>query len=190
MNVLTVQNWEQHFEVMSDEQLDTEIKLKKVRKIQLREENGAVKPEGWRIFAGHLVKLFYDEFAQYIDYKQLDEKMLLSYARTWAIHLETEYVLYGIDGIRAAMRSYVDEDESVYYRFPKVGQIKARCAMLHGSPEHELGIREQRRNEAEIEAEHRRALEEYKVQNPNKWREIQEEARRRYEAQNGRSVTA
>lgn len=190
MNVLTVRTWPQHFAVMSEEQLQREITLKSVRRTQLREADGTVKPDGWRIYAGHLVKLFRDEFAQYIEYSKMDEQRLASLAKVWAIQLEQEYILYGIDGIRAAMRSYVAEDQSVYYRFPKVGQIKAACTELHGSPEHELGLREQQREEAKIEAEHQAALDAWKVKHPEEWRRIQQEAAAKYAAQNGRRASA
>ena len=66
MNVLTVKTWPQHYACMTEDQLRTEITLKSVRRTQLREANGMTKPDGWRIYAGHLVKLFKDEFAQYI----------------------------------------------------------------------------------------------------------------------------
>ena len=190
MNMLTVSNWPHHFEVMTDEQLKAEIEYKNVRRIQLRETNGAIKKDGWRIYAGYLVKLFRDEFAQYIEYSKMDEKTLEGLARSWAIGLEREYVLYGVDGIRAAMRSYVANDSSVYYRFPKVGQIKAACAELKGSPEHELGLRQQERNEARIEAEHRAAMDAYKVKHPEEWKRIQEEAAKKFAAQNGRREPA
>jgi hypothetical protein len=175
---------------MSEEQLQTEITLKSVRHIQLRETDGTTKPDGWRIFAGHLVRLFKEEFAQYIEYSKMDEERLVSLAKVWAVQLEPEYVLYGVDGIRAAMRSYVADDASVYYRFPKVGQIKAACTELKGSPEHELGLREQAKEEARLEAEHQAALDAFRVKHPEEWKRIQEEAARRYEAQNGRRAQA
>lgn len=190
MNVLTVQTWPQHFAVMTDEQLQSEIRGKEVRRIQLRDQEGNTKPDGWRIFAGYLVKLFKDEFEQYIEYSKMDERRLEALARTWAIQLEREYVLYGVDGIRAAMRSYVADDESVYYRFPKVGQIKAACTLLHGSPEHELGMRQQQREEDRLEAEHQAAFDAWKMEHPEAWRRIQEEARKRMVGQYGREVTA
>lgn len=190
MNVLTVQNWPQHFAVMSEDQLQTEINLKQVRRVQLREVDGTVKPDGWRIFAGHILKLFRDEFTQYIDCGKMEQRKLEALSRIWAIQLEKEYVLYGVDGIRAAMRAYVAEDESVYYRFPKVGQIKAACTELHGSPEHELGIRQQQKEEARLEAEHQAAFDAWKVSHPEEWRRIEQEARRREAAQNGRRVSA
>lgn len=190
MNVLTVQNWPQHYAVMSEDQLQTEINLKQVRRVQLREADGTVKPDGWRIFAGHILKLFRDEFTQYIEYSKMEQRKLEALSRTWAIQLEKEYVLYGVDGIRAAMRAYVAEDESVYYRFPKVGMIKAACTELHGSPEHELGLRMQTKEEARLEAEHQAALDAWKVSHPEEWRRIEQEARRREAAQNGRRVSA
>lgn len=186
MNVLTVSNWADHYSVMTDDQLQYEVDMKAVRKTQLREINGNVKPDGWRVFAGYLIKLFKDEFVQYIEYSKMDERRLQSLARSWSIQLEREYVLYGVDGIRAAMRSYVAEDESVYYRFPKVGQIKAACTLLHGSPEHELGMRKQAEEEARIEAEHIAAVDAFKVQHPEEWRKIEEEAHRKYLEMNGR----
>lgn len=190
MNVLTLKTWPQHFAVMSEDQLNTEIHLKSVRKLQLRFQNGTVKPDGWRIYAGHLVRLFKEEFAQYIEYSKMDEDRLASLAKVWAIQLEPEYVLYGVDGIRAAMRSYVAEDASVYYRFPKVGQIKAACTLLHGSPEHELALREQQKEEARIEAEHQAAVDAFRTQHPEEWRRIQEKAAQIYAAQNGRRASA
>lgn len=189
MNVLTVSTWPQRFEAMTDDQLRTEIELKNVRRLQLREVNGRPKTDGWRIYAGHIAKLFNDEFSQYIEYSKMDEARLASLAKIWAVQLEPEYVLYGVDGIRAAMRSYVAQDASVYYRFPKVGQIKAACAELHGSPEHELGIREQQKTEARIAAEHQAALDAYRSQHPEEWRRIQEEAAKKFAAAAGR-ITA
>lgn len=190
MNVLTVRTWPQHYACMTEDQLRTEITLKSVRHTQLRTVDGTTKADGWRIYAGHLVKLFKDEFAQYIEYSKMDEQRLASLAKSWAIQLESEYVLYGIDGIRAAMRSYVANDASVYYRFPKVGQIKAACTELHGSPEHELGLREQAKREARLEAEHQATMDAYRTQHPEEWRRIQEEARKRAAAQYGREVSA
>lgn len=186
MNVLTVSTWPQHFQAMSEEQLKREITLKGVRHTQLRETNGRPKADGWRIYAGHIVKLFQEEFSQYIEYSKMDEDRLLSIAKTWAVQLEQEYIAYGVDGIRAAMRSYVAQDASVYYRFPKVGQIKAECGNLHGSPEHELGLREQQRQEAQMEARDAAAWDAWKMQHPEEWERIKEEAARREAAQHGR----
>lgn len=177
MNVLTIANWRKHYEVMSEEQLETEIKLKEVRRIQLREVDGTVKSDGWRIFAGHLAKLFKDELAAYTT--SMKEEQIAALAKSWAIHLEKEYVLFGIDGIRAAMRAWVDTDESPYIRFPKVAYIKAACKELKGSPEHELGLRKQREAEAKIEEEHRMMMAQYKAENPERWREIEREAAKR-----------
>ncbi len=188
MNVLTVQNWSQHYQMMTDEQLRTEIKLKEVRAIQLREVNGETKPDGWKMFAGHLMKLFDEELTQYIRCRRMDERELLSLARSWAIQLEREYVEYGVDGIRAAMRYFVANDETPNMRFPKVGQIKAACRELKGNPAHVLGLREQERAEARIEAEHQAAVDAFRIEHPERWKEIEKEAEQRMLAQNGRKV--
>lgn len=190
MNIMTVKNWPQRFEAMTDRQLRDEIALKDARRIQLRETDGTGKPDGWRVYAGYILKLFQEEFPEYVASTKMNETELAGIAKHWAIQLEQEYILYGVDGIRAAMRSYVAGDATPYYRFPKVGQVKAECEKLHGSPEHELGLREQARQEARIEAEHQAAIDAYKLQHPDEWRRIQQEAERRKIAQNGRRASA
>ena len=175
-NLITVANWSQHYAVMSDDDLDREIKLKDVRRIQLREADGTIKRDGWRLFAGHIMRLFKDEFAQYIEDRKLTEQMLVTLSKTWAVQLEAEYVAFGVDGIRAAMRQHVAEDESPYYRFPKVGQIKAMCRKLKGSPEHEKGLREQQRAEAKLEAEHQASFDAWKMKHPDEWRALEKKA--------------
>ena len=188
MNVLTVQNWSEHYRMMTDEQLKTEKQLVDVRRIQLREENGNTKPDGWRLFAGHLVKLFNEELIQYVRCRRMDERELLALARSWAIQLEQEYITFGVDGIRAAMRYYVANDDTPQMRFPKVGQIKAACKELKGSPGRELGLREQARREAQMEAEHQALIDAFKVEHPDEWARIQEEAEKRMAAQSGRKA--
>lgn len=184
MNEILIRSWRNGFQNMTDAELEDACDRPKARALMLRDEQGRPKREGYEQYMDMLLQIMKQELSAYIG--KVDEFVLQGYAKSWARKLEREYIRIGIEGIAAAVRAWVDDDESEYLRFPKAAWIANKCAELKGSPERERGLREQKREEERIAAQHRAAVEKYKAEHPQHWREIEEEARRRFIAQNGK----
>lgn len=184
MNEILIRSWRNGFHNMTDAELQEACDRPAARALMLRDEQGRPKREGYEQYMDMLLAVMKQELAAYIT--KVDEYVLQGYAKSWARKLEREYIRVGIEGIAAAVRAWVDDDESEYMRFPKAAWIADKCRELKGSPERERGLREQRREEERIEAEHKAAIEKYKAENPSHWREIEAEAQKRFIAQNGR----
>ena len=186
MNEILVRSWRNGFQAMTDQELEEACGKPKARALMLRDEQGRPKAEGYQQYMDLLLMVMKSELAAYIG--KTDEMILKGYAKSWARKLEKQYIRIGIEGIAAAVRSWVDDDENEYMRFPKAAWIAKKCEELNGSPEHERGLRRQRREEERIDAEHQAAMEKYKAEHPEHWKEIEAEAQRRIEAQRGRQM--
>lgn len=184
MNEILIRSWRNGFQNMTDAELEEACDRPAARALMLRDKDGRPKREGYEKYMDMLLEIMKQELSAYIT--KVDEFVLQGYAKSWARKLEREYIRIGIEGIAAAVRAWVDDDESEYMRFPKAAWIADKCAELKGSPERERGLRQQRREEERIELEHQQMIEKYKAENPRRWKEIEEEAQKRYIAQNGR----
>lgn len=184
MNEILIRSWKNGFANMTDQELEEACGRPKARALMLRDAQGRPKREGYEKYMDMLLTLMKQELGAYIG--KCDEYVLQGYAKSWARKLEKEYIRIGIEGIAAAVRSWVDDDESEYMRFPKAAWIADKCAELKGSPERERGLRQQRAEEERIREEHEAAVEKYKIEHPEHWKEIEAEARAREIAQHGR----
>lgn len=184
MNEILVRSWRNGFQNMTDAELEEACGKPEARRLMLRDKDGQPKMEGYRKYMDMILTLMRTELGAYT--ARTNDVILKGYAQSWARKLEKEYIRIGIEGIAAAVRAWVDDDASEYMRFPKAAWIAEKCTELKGSPEHERGLRQQQAEEARIDAEHQMAMEKYKAEHPQHWREIEEEAQKRFEAQHGR----
>lgn len=184
MNEMLIRSWRNGFQAMTDAELEDACGRPQARALMLRDAEGRPKREGYEQYMDMLLAVMKAELGAYT--ARTDENILKGYAKSWARKLEPEYIRVGIEGIAAAVRAWVDDDASEYMRFPKAAWIAEKCAQLKGSPEHERGLRQQQAEEARIDAEHQMAMEKYKAEHPQHWKEIEEEAQKRFEAQHGR----
>ena len=184
MNEILVRSWKNGFQNMTDAELKEACDRPEARRLMLRDKDGQPKMEGYRKYMDMILPLMRTELGAYT--ARTDDMILRGYAQSWARKLEKEYIRIGIEGIAAAVRAWVDDDTSEYMRFPKAAWIAEKCTELKGSPERERGLRQQRAEEERIEEEHKRAVERYKVEHPEHWKDIEREAQRRAAAQYGR----
>lgn len=76
-------------------------------------------------------------------------------SQIWTDALREEIAIYGFEGIRDAVKNFALNDTREYRPFPMPSDIIAECRKSGRNPKVELGRREQKRREAELEAQWR-----------------------------------
>lgn len=147
---------------LSDAELDKAIDDLKERELALKTESGQ------KYIVSRMRELIMT--LEQWGYKTTADELAL--AKLWANGLQEEFVRLGADGLKQAVTEWAQNDSSEYRNFPKIPWIKEACSNIGGDPRVEKGRRVQALEEARIEEEHRREIEEFKKNNPEKWAEL------------------